>query len=62
MSALIAIVWFIAVIIAILAVKEFSRMEALVRLFPEGRRWWIFPSFLASLTAFGLLARFNPIY
>lgn len=60
MTALLGILWFIGLIINILAIKEFGRMEAMVSMFPEGRRWWILPGFLVTLVTFAALVRYNP--
>jgi hypothetical protein len=60
MSLLYPIIWFVLMFISTKAVFVFVGMSSLVSMFPEGRRWWQFPSQIISLCIFALLVLSNP--
>lgn len=60
MEALKAIGWFLALLISVWIVFETVGVRGLVRMFPEGRRWWMFPVQLSSLALFAAVIHFNP--
>ena len=60
MEALKVIGWFIALLISVALMFETIGMSGLVNMFPEGRRWWMRPAQLASITAFALIVLRNP--
>jgi len=60
MTALLTILWFIGLVISVTAIFQPVGLHRLVSMFPEGRRWWIFPAQLASLAAFAALSIFHP--
>ena len=60
MSAFKDIMWFVGTIASITAIFELVGFSGLVRMFPEGRRWWQFPAQLLSLAAFAALVLVNP--
>lgn len=60
MEALLAILWFVGIVIAVMMVYEFVGAEKMVRMFPEGRRWWLFPAQMASIAFLASLAINHP--
>lgn len=60
MHAVKAIGWFILLVVSILAVFEVVGWSGLIRMFPEGKRWWILPVQLLSLACFAAVVYFNP--
>jgi len=60
MSALLAIAWFLMLLLAICLIFMLVGLHRMVHMLPEGKRWWLFPSQLASLAFFAALVHFNP--
>lgn len=60
MAALLAIAWFVGMIVSIFLIFELIGCASMVRMFPEGRRWWLLPAQLGSLAFFAALVLFNP--
>lgn len=60
MAALLAIAWFVGMIVSIFLIFELIGCASMVRMFPEGRRWWLLPVQLGSLAFFAALVLFNP--
>lgn len=60
MRALLSIGWFVWMLVAIYAVNVMHGFTGLVRMFPEGYRWWQFPAQLASLAHFAAVVLLNP--
>jgi hypothetical protein len=60
MTALKAIGWFVLTVIAVGGIFETIGWNGLVRMFPEGRRWWMLPLQLFSLASFAALVHWNP--
>lgn len=60
MNAVFAIIWFIALFASIVLIFNFIGMHGMVTFFPEGRRWWMFPLQILSLTLFSALVLINP--
>jgi hypothetical protein len=60
MNALIPIGWFLGLLLSIYIVFELVGLRAIVRMFPEGRRWWMLPAQLCSLAIFAAAVHFNP--
>lgn len=60
MTALFTIGWFVALLVSIAIVFEFVGWSGLIRMFPEGRRWWVQPLQWLSLILFALVVIFNP--
>lgn len=52
--------WFIWVMLSIFAVFEFVGICRLVRMFPEGGRWWITPGAWCSLLIFAWAVLAHP--
>lgn len=60
MRELIAIGWFIALLSSIYIVFKLVGLRSIVRMFPEGDRWWMLPAQLAALALFASLVHYNP--
>lgn len=60
MRELIEIGWFIALLVSVYIVFELVGLRSVVRMFPEGNRWWMLPAQLASLGLFASLVHYNP--
>lgn len=60
MTALLSILWFVWIVVSIVAIFQFVGFSGLVRMFPEGRRAWHFPVQLLSLLNFAIAVLFHP--
>lgn len=60
MTPIKTIVWFIFFIISLVLVFETIGLRGLVRMFPEGWRWWQFPAQLVTLAVFAAVVINNP--
>lgn len=60
MSALIGILWFVAMLVSIGLIYMTWGNAMLVQMFPEGRKWYDMPSRLASLAVFAAVVHFHP--
>lgn len=60
MTALLAILWFLWLVVSWVLVFEFVGAAALVNMFPEGRKWWLFPAQVISLLSFAACVHFHP--
>lgn len=60
MTALLAIGWFIALLLSLAAVFKFVGARSMVIFFPEGDKWWLLPAQLASVTVFAIVVLFHP--
>ena len=60
MAELLTIGWVVWLIVAILLVYETAFIGAMVRMFPEGWRWWATPARHAALAHFALCVLLNP--
>lgn len=60
MQALMAIGWFVGLIISIGIIRIFSENAGMCRMFPEGFRWWTVPAELASYALFAAVVLFHP--
>ncbi|MBL4833610.1 MAG: hypothetical protein JKY26_06500 [Pseudomonas sp.] len=60
MSIFLGIVWFICLLVSIAAIFELIGFSGLVRMFPEGRRWWQFPAQVTSLIVFAVIVLLHP--
>lgn len=60
MNAIKAIGWFLALLLTIGLVFELVGFRSMVRMFPEGWRWWQLPAQLASLAAFAAVVLLHP--
>lgn len=60
MTAVLAILWFIWLIIAFIFLTEVGRINAMVAMFPEGRRWWTTPLQYAAYAFFASCILLNP--
>jgi hypothetical protein len=60
MSALLAIGWFISLYVSVAVVFHTIGWSGLVRMFPEGWRWWQFPVQLLSLAFFAAVVLNHP--
>lgn len=60
MVAVESIGWFIALLVSIYMVFLTMGWGGLVRMFPEGYRWWMTPAQWGSLAVFAALVRFTP--
>jgi len=60
MNAFFAIGWAILLPLSMFAVFELIGMNGLVRMFPEGRRWWQFPAQLTALAVFAAIVINHP--
>jgi hypothetical protein len=58
--AILTILWFVALLASIAFIRETARMHAMICMFPEGYRWWVFPLFLTALAMFASLVLFRP--
>lgn len=55
-----SIAWFILLIISLVAVFENIGVRGLVRMFPEGWRWWQLPAQVVSLAVFSTVVLYHP--
>ena len=62
MSNIQAIFWFIGLLLAIQAIRVTFGWAGLVAMFPEGKRWWMFPVQILSLVFFAVIIRLNPFW
>lgn len=62
MTELMAILWFIMLLLSVAAVFNFIGSALMVQFFPEGRRWWQLPAQLLSLAFFGAMVLLNPFW
>lgn len=62
MTPFLSILWAVGLLISIAGVFQLVGFASMVRMFPEGRRWWQFPAQLASLCFFGLMVLLNPFW
>lgn len=60
MNAFLAILWFVGLIVSIFLVFELVGCASMVRMFPEGRRWWMLPAQWGSLAFFAAMVLLNP--
>jgi len=60
MSAVIAILWFLALLASVQLVFWCCGVRGLVQMFPEGNRWWILPACFASLAVFAVVVLLHP--
>jgi len=60
MTAIIAIAWSAGVVVSIYLIDMTWGNSMLVGMFPEGWRWWMPWSRLASLAIFAALVHFHP--
>lgn len=60
MAALIVIAWFVCLLLSIWLVFNFVGAAGLVRMFPEGWRWWLLPVQWLSLAFFAAMVLINP--
>ncbi len=59
-AALVAIGWFLLLVLSAYIVGAFYGNRDLVNMFPEGRRWWMPWSRMAALGAFAAIVLANP--
>uniref|UniRef100_A0AAU8GIL8 Uncharacterized protein n=1 Tax=Salmonella phage vB_SEnST11_KE23 TaxID=3161174 RepID=A0AAU8GIL8_9CAUD len=60
MTALIAILWALWLLVSVNVVFELVGCRGLVQMFPEGKRWWMLPSQLLALCNFAACVLLNP--
>ena len=60
MAHLFAIGWALWLLAAALGIYGTVGNAALVAMFPEGKRWWHFPSEVIALCHFALVVLYNP--
>lgn len=60
MNAMYAIGWFIAAVISTVIVFQVIGFSGIVRVFPEGKRWWHLPAQLGSLAFFAAVVLLHP--
>lgn len=60
MSVAIGILWFIGLLSSMFILFETLGWTGLIRMFPEGRRWWILPVQWTSIAYFASMVHFNP--
>jgi hypothetical protein len=60
MTALIGIGWFLALLLSIALVFESVGSVQLIRMFPEGWRWWHTPYRIFSLLVFAGIVLIHP--
>lgn len=54
------LLWFPLLFVSVIAVFQLVGTRLMVCYFPEGRRWWMFPSQLLSLVAFAAIVINHP--
>ncbi|WP_458717029.1 hypothetical protein [Pseudomonas gregormendelii] len=60
MTAALGIFWFVGLLLSIYAIFQTVGSAMMVNFFPEGRRWWQFPSQLVSLAVFAAFCINHP--
>lgn len=60
MNGLVAIGWFVGLLVAVCGVHQFFYSYGLVSMFPEGHRWWMPWGRLGSLAVFAAAVLANP--
>lgn len=60
MDALKIIGWFLWLCFAMLVLAEAGQVGAMIRMFPEGRRWWTGPAQVAAMGFFASAVLCHP--
>lgn len=60
MNVIAILLWVVGTVISILAIYQTVGCHLMVSYFPEGKRWWIFPSQLVALSVFAAFMAFHP--
>jgi len=60
MIAVYAITWFAGLLISVALLHLTFGNAMLVSMFPEGQRWWFWPSRIAAMLFFSAVVHFHP--
>jgi len=60
MEALKTLGWAVWIMASYLAVEEFFGYGGIVRMFPEGKRWWMTPAQMLALLSFTMAVVHSP--
>jgi hypothetical protein len=60
MESVMAFLWLAWLLVSVLGVFQTVGVRLMVMYFPEGRRWWLFPSQIIALAVFAAAVHFHP--
>ncbi len=59
-TPLYTILWLIILFASMRAVWTYVGLSYMVNMFPEGRRWWLFPVQLLTMAVFAVVVLYHP--
>lgn len=59
-AAILGVLWFICFCVSTFLVLEFVGNLHLVSMFPEGKRWWMWPARIVALIIFANVIHYHP--
>lgn len=60
MTVVLLIVWSLLLLISVAGIYQTIGLHLMVQYFPEGKRWWMFPSQIVALAVFAAVITFHP--